>query len=260
MQHDRAGRGEDRGGAAVLRAGLRWAGIALAAVAVVAGARALASRFRTTASAPPPAAAARPVPVVVAAARQGDIRVYLDGLGTVTPLATVTVRCRVDGQLVAVHFRKARWSRGRPPRRDRPAAVPGAARRQAEGQLARDQALLANAKVDLHATAAAGEGRDPEAAARHAGGAGAPVRRPRSQTDRGQIDAAKLQLTYCSIIAPIGGRLGLRLVDPGNIVHATDAGGLVAITQISPIDVVFTMPEDNLPRLRDAWPRASRPS
>jgi multidrug efflux system membrane fusion protein len=120
---------------------------------------------------------------------------------------------------------------------------------QAEGQMARDQALLKNAQVDLERyqihykedSIAQQQLATQESLVRQYQGA--------VKIDQGQIDSARLQLVYCRITAPITGRVGLRLVDPGNIVHATDANGLVIITQLEPISAIFAIPEDNLPQV-----------
>jgi membrane fusion protein, multidrug efflux system len=240
----------------------RWIVFLLVAVAVAVGAYRFWSPAGGATSSDPPAAkdggggthagapAPRAVPVVAEPARSGDIRVYLDGLGAVTPLATVTVRSRVDGQLMAVHFQEGQMVRAGDLLAEidpRPFQVQLT---QAQGQLAKDQALLANAQVDLQRykklwaqdSIPKQQLDTQEALVRQDAAA--------IETDRGQVDAAKLQLTYSRIIAPVSGRLGLRLVDAGNMVHANDTGGLVTITQIRPISVVFSVPEDDLPSLR----------
>jgi multidrug efflux system membrane fusion protein len=229
----------------------RWP-LALAAAALVAaGAWALRPRAPEAPAGGPAGAAARPVPVVAEAARTGDVRVYLDGIGSVTPLATVTVRTRVDGELMTVAFREGQEVHAGDVLAEidpRPFEVQLT---QAQGTLTRDQALLENARRDLvryqllvKQDSIAKQQRDTQEALVH-------QYEGALETDRGQVDDARLQLTYCRITAPIGGRLGLRLVDPGNMVHASDAGGLVVITQMQPMGVVFTLPEDSLPPLRE---------
>lgn len=191
-----------------------------------------------------------PTPVVAVAARQGEVPVYLNGLGSVVPLNAVTVRSRVDGQLMAIHFREGQEvaKGGLLAEIDpRPFQVQLT---QAEGQLIRDQELLRNARLDLtrYETLWSQDSipkqqlDTQQALVRQYEGA--------VKIDRGQIDGAKLNLAYCRITAPVSGRVGLRQVDPGNMVRATDAGGLVMITQERPISVVFPLPEDNLPAVR----------
>jgi multidrug efflux system membrane fusion protein len=186
------------------------------------------------------------IPVAVASARLGNIPVYLNGLGTVTPLDTITVKTRLDGQLTRVDFKEGQFVKQGQLLAEidsRPYEVQLA---QAQAQLERDQATLNNTKADLaRYQYLVGKGIIPQ---QQVDTQASVVAQNAAviKVDETQIDNAKLQLTYCRITAPISGRIGLRLVDPGNMVHAADANGLVVITQIQPIAVLFTIPEDSL--------------
>jgi multidrug efflux system membrane fusion protein len=190
-----------------------------------------------------------PTPVVAAPVRTGSINVHIYALGTVTPLRVVTVRSRVDGQLMRVHFREGELvTQGQLLAEIDPRPF-NVQLKQAEGQLARDQALLANARLDLerYRTLLAQDSIAKQLVDSQA----SLVQQYEGvvKTDQSQVDNARLQLTYARVPAPISGRVGLRLVDPGNIVRSGDAGGLVVIAQLAPIGVLFTVPQDSLPAL-----------
>ncbi|HET9180286.1 MAG TPA: MdtA/MuxA family multidrug efflux RND transporter periplasmic adaptor subunit [Terriglobia bacterium] len=187
------------------------------------------------------------IPVVGVKARKGDIGVYLTGLGTVTPIYTVTVKSRVDGQLMKVNYREGDYVREGDPLVEidpRPFQVQ---LMQAEGQLAKDQAALDNAQLDLtryqtlltHNAVPEQQLATQKALVEQDDGA--------VKIDQAAIANAKLNIAYCHITAPITGRIGLRLVDPGNYVQAGSQTGLLVITQVRPISVIFTIPEDQVP-------------
>src|SRR5215469_16619111 len=190
-----------------------------------------------------------PTPVVTARATRGDMPITLIGLGTVTPLATVTVQSQISGQIMHILFKEGQTVKAGDPLIQidpRPYQV---ALEQAQGALARDKALLANARVDLdrYQTLFAQDSIAEQQLATQkslvAQYQGAVL------TDQGQIDAAKLNLTYAHIVSPIDGRVGLQQVNVGNYVTPAEPNGLVVVTQLKPISVVFTLPEDEIPPL-----------
>jgi membrane fusion protein, multidrug efflux system len=192
---------------------------------------------------------ARPAPVSAVAAKVADMPVYLTGLGTVTPVQSAVIKSRVDGELMRVFFGEGQMVKKGDLLAEidpRPFQVQLA---QAEGQMARDRALLENAKMDLarYQSLVSGD----FIARQQADTQLSLVRQYEGavKTDQGQIDNAKLLLTYSRITAPFDGRVGLRLVDPGNMVKAADQGGLLVINQVTPITVVFTLAEDHLPKV-----------
>src|ERR1700720_1067027 len=194
------------------------------------------------------AASTQPVPVGVATAEKRDMPVYLTGLGSVTAFNTVSIKSRVDGQLVQVTFKEGQFvKKGQLLALIDPRSYE-VALSQAQATLFRDQAQLRDAQLNysrfktlLEQSGAMSQQQvdTQRAAADQFEGA--------VRADQAQIDQQKLNLVYCHITAPIGGRVGIRLVDVGNIVHASDANPMLVIAQLQPVSALFTLPEDDLP-------------
>lgn len=191
----------------------------------------------------------KPIPVVTATAKTDDMPVYLSGLGTVTPLATVIVRSRIDGEIMKIHFKEGQMvKRGELLVEIDPRPYQ-AALTQAEGQLMRDKALLADAKLNL--TRYQTLLKQDSIASQQVDTQQALVRQYEGtvKIDEGLLETAKLNLAYTKVTAPVSGRIGLRQVDVGNISHAADTNGLALITQLQPMSVLFSLPEDSIPAL-----------
>jgi len=190
-----------------------------------------------------------PMPVGTITAQKGNIDITVNALGTVTPLATVTVRTQIAGQLMQLNFQEGQTVKTG----DLLALIDPrpyeAALSQAQGALQRDEALLAGAERNLarynklvkQDSIARQQRDDQEALVDQYKGT--------VEADKAQINTAQLNIQYCHITAPVGGRVGLRQVDPGNYVQAGDTNGIVVITQTQPISVIFSLPEDNLPTI-----------
>jgi multidrug efflux system membrane fusion protein len=189
------------------------------------------------------------VPVVVATAVRGDLPVYFNGLGTVTAFNTVTVRSRIDGQITKINFQEGQFVHQGADLVDIDSRPYQVQLEQAEGQLAKDQAQLRDVQVNYERYQLLyKEGVIPK---QQVDTQGSQVGQFEGsiKADQGAIDSAKLQIVYSHVTAPISGRVGLRLVDVGNIVHASDSNGLLVITQLQPIAVIFALPQDELPQV-----------
>jgi len=214
-------------------------------------------------------AANRPVPVLTAASRSGDIDVSLNAIGTVTAFNTVTIKPRVDGLLQRIAFQDGQTVKAGDLLAEIDPRPIAATLEQASGQLKRDEALLANARLDLERYK--GLLAKDSIARQQVDGQEAQVRQLEGtvQTDRALVDTARLNLSFTRVTTPVSGTLGLRQVDAGNMVRASDAGGLVIVTQTQPISVMFAIPAVQLPAVQaqiragkglavEAWDRDGR--
>ena len=230
----------------------RWVLIGIAVLAIAAVVYVMRTRRSATAGGAAPAPTDRPVPVTVATVVEQDVPIWLEGLGTVTPIATVNMKTLVDGPLMSVNFKEGQLVHmgdllAQVDPRPFNIALPNA-----EAALTRDSAQLREAKLNLERyrslrgqnLIAQQQVDDQQALSDQYVGT--------AQSDQAAIDSAKLNLDYARIVTPIDGVTGVRLVDPGNLVHAADPGGIVVITQLDPIAVLFTLPEDDLPRVQTA--------
>jgi membrane fusion protein, multidrug efflux system len=191
------------------------------------------------------AASSQAVPVGVATVNQGDLQIIFRGLGTVTPLATVTVRTQISGRFMEVGFQEGQRVKKGDFLAQIDPQIYQAQLEQAQGQLQRDQAQLANAKLDL--TRYQKLNSQDSVARQTLDTQRATVQQDEGivQNDQGLVDSAKVNLAYCRIEAPVDGKVGLRQVDPGNYVQPGDTNGLVVLTQMQPMSVIFTLPEDD---------------
>jgi membrane fusion protein, multidrug efflux system len=229
------------------------AGRVLVFAVIIGGAYEAWHAYSTNTPADTPAgkqAVSAPVPVTIATVQKADFPVYLNGLGTVQPFQTVTVRSRVDGQITKVDFRQGRMVKEGDVLVEIDPRPYKAALDQALAKKAQDQANLANAKHDLDRY----NSLKDFASRQQVDTQQALVDQLTAQVagDQAAIENAQAQVDYTTIKAPLSGRTGFRTVDPGNIVHASDQNGIVTIVQLQPISVVFTAPEEEIQRINKA--------
>jgi membrane fusion protein, multidrug efflux system len=197
------------------------------------------------------ATAAPKITITTATASKGDIGVYLDEIGTVTPVYTASISSQVDGLIVAVHYKEGQIVSKGDPLIDVDSRTYRATLLQAQGALERDESILAQAKMDLERYRAAWARNaiakqvfdDQEKLVAQDEGM--------VKNDQGTVQFDQVEVDYCHITAPIAGRVGLRLVDPGNVVQSAGSATLAVITQLEPITVIFTIPEDSLGPVED---------
>jgi multidrug efflux system membrane fusion protein len=210
----------------------------------------LRKRDASATAAKSPRGGGGPVSLVTAPARKGDIGVYLDSIGTVTPVYTASITSQVNGIVTAVHFKEGQFVHKRDSLIDIDARPYQASLLQAQGTLERDTHLLAQSRMDLQRYHDAWDRNaipkqtldDQEKLVLQQQGT--------LKIDEGVVQFDQIQVDYCHIVAPISGRVGLRLVDPGNVVQSSGNLTLAVVTQIQPITVIFTVPEDNLAQVQ----------
>jgi multidrug efflux system membrane fusion protein len=254
----RGGTGTNLSRAASPNRNHRWRLIVIAGI-LIAGAVAIYLHLNSGKKQPARGGGIPPLPISTATVRTGDIGVYVNALGTVTPFNTVSLTARVAGQIAKVEYLEGQLVHVGDPLVEIDPAPFQAAVTQAEGQLARDQAQLELAKLNLERdTNLLNKGViskqefDTQVATDHQSEGAVKL-------DQGNLDTAKVNLAYCHITSPIDGRVGLRMVDPGNIVQANGTTPLVVITQLQPISVEFNVSEDAVPQIMQAMHNGDKP-
>jgi multidrug efflux system membrane fusion protein len=236
----------------------RWRLVVITGI-LIAGAVAIYLHFDSGKKQPARGGGIPPLPISTATVRTGDIGVYVNALGTVTPFNTVSLTARVAGQIAKVEYQEGQLVHIGDPLVEIDPAPFQAAVTQAEGQLARDQAQLELAKINLqrdtdllNKSVISKQEFDTQVATDDQSEGAV-------ELDQGNLDTAKVNLAYCHITSPIEGRVGLRMVDPGNIVQANGTSPLVVITQLQPISVEFNISEDALPQIMQAMRSGDKP-
>jgi multidrug efflux system membrane fusion protein len=219
----------------------------LAALLLIAGAVMVYSMVVTSHVPRRAVSEAAPVPVTAGAATVRDMPIWLSGIGSVQPIKVVTVKVRVDGQLDHVAFTEGQEVQAGDVLAQIDPRTFQAQLNQAQANQAKDQAQLANTRLDLGranklATLGAGTSQNADTLKAQVAELEATI-----QADQAMVDSARLNLAFCTVTSPLAGRVGMRLVDPGSIVHASDPNGLVTVTQMQPIAVLFPLPQDDLP-------------